>query len=378
MQPALCTLAFIWMAVLPQHTASSFSFPKPSFRVPVHVPVRAPLRRISNVLRDTLDEDRDEIFVTPITLSKLPLSDPPEDDGEISSDIPVVHMAKDPLKNLLLNIDRQRQMHRLAATYFKSRQFLLLFLPSIAITMVSGILAFLASAATDVISPYSGIMRILNPGAVLKRVFTNSVGILSVLSIFMQSLMKELDWSHRHKEHEKLAVDLRTLSEDLVFDKVRLEQVPDSEDDLKETVFQYQSKYNQAVENCSSPLPQQIVNGFELCETRLKFRLMPPVLETSSEEPDTKTIYDKTELKVDWAGLMMGVNDELYNEYCSYRLWPVSIAKGEVMAENTLKKVAEMYLKDQQIYSPDSKSMNLQGLIFNQHKLVKDLNAGVQ
>lgn len=48
------------------------------------------------------------------------------------------------------------------------------------------------------------------------------------------------------------------------------------------------------------------------------------------------------------------------------------------MAENTLKKVAEMYLKDQQIYSPDSKSMNLQGLIFNQHKLVKDLNAGVQ
>lgn len=283
----------------------------------------------------------------------------------------VVADAENPLGELQMNIDRQKQMHRLAATYFNHRHFLFLFIPSICLTMVSGVMSFLSSAGEVDIKTDSGaavvatttlslVRRFLVPNTETRAIYGTTVGVISILSIFLQSISNELDWSHRGKQHERIAVSLRNLDENLTYDILQYETLyaghkdKASDDAIKAMIAKFQSRYEEMVSACDSPLPPQILNAFDLSQSRLRLILYPPVTictDVSTSTSEKKGFIragkvKKTEFDVDWNTLMTSVNNELFNEFCtSTPLWPFYMPRGETVVKRVLKKIDRMYVE---------------------------------
>lgn len=86
------------------------------------------------------------------------------------------------------SILKEHQKHLLASLHFKAVYNHLFFIPSISLTVASGILATLAQSGLYPVST-----------------FTNSIAILAAFSVFWQSLMKQLDYGGRAAQHDSAA-----------------------------------------------------------------------------------------------------------------------------------------------------------------------------
>ena len=89
------------------------------------------------------------------------------------------------------SILKEHQKHLLASLHFKAVYNHFFFIPSIGITVASGILATLAQSGFYSVST-----------------FTNSIAILAAFSVFWQSLMKQLDYGGRSSQHDSTAMAL--------------------------------------------------------------------------------------------------------------------------------------------------------------------------
>jgi hypothetical protein len=214
------------------------------------------------------------------------------------------------LNKLQIELDTNRQMHRLAGKYFACQHFWLLFLPSIAITMVSGILSF----SSD------------NPSfASFESYFALSVGCLSVVSIFLQSMIKELDYGHRAKMHQNAGMDLKMMIESLRFDQLDL---CGDHAKLEELIRSTKDKYIQVMASCKSVLPTEIGNAYEMAITRMALCFMPPVKYNEDDEDNQS--------KVEWLALMKIVNSELFNSFSASLLWPLFMPDAQGVVELTM------------------------------------------
>lgn len=219
---------------------------------------------------------------------------------------------------LQFRVDTMRQMHRLAAKFFYTQNFWMLFLPSMLISMVSGILSFVGM--TDEVGPKQ------------QQNFSLSVGVLSVVSVFFQALSRQLDYSHRSQEHEYTADKLDDMHEVIKFQMILYGQT--GKNDLLGIAEDMQKEYKMILENCSSLLPIQIQNAFELISSRVHSRIFPP----TRIEGDEDCSADK--FKVDnLLELMVLVNNELFNAFVNSRGWPAMLPSAEYVVSTALARL---------------------------------------
>jgi hypothetical protein len=250
------------------------------------------------------------------------------------------------LTMLEMGLDSSRQMHRLAGKHFASQHFWLLFLPSISITMVSGILAFLSD--TPAFASWNSYFSLI-------------VGCLSVVSIFFQSLIKELDFGHRAKMHQNVGMDLKMMRDSLGFDQL---DFCGDHAKLDEIIRSNKNKYTQVTASCKSVLPTEIGNAYEMAYTRMSLSFMPPVKYSDENE------YSKS--KVEWLSLMEIVNNELFNSFSRSRLWPLVVPKGQYVVELTFESL-KRELK-QHLPSGGGNHIGMYELLLLQQESIKSIN----
>lgn len=258
-----------------------------------------------------------------------------------------------PLTKLQLDLDRNRMMHRLAAQYFEFQNFWLLFVPSISVTMISGVLANLLDGGL----PLSDSFRTLS---------CTSVGILSLFSVFLQAVSKELDYSHRAKEHGGVALELRVL-----YDKMKFEELdatvrsPTAGATIQaETFRSYEEEYAQIVAGCQSPLLPEIYNAYELASSRMELAIFPPVRQLFPEDDE----LSKT--KIDWISSMGIVNNEVFNAFGSYWLWPWRLPKAEPIVDTALANIHRLLRTNQDHLDPTG-TQTIYGLLLEQQRGIK-------
>jgi hypothetical protein len=163
------------------------------------------------------------------------------------------------LKNLFINIEQERHMHKLTAQHLRAINNWLLFLPAILLTLGAGVLVLVFEAdldSADDVRVYSSI----------------AVGIISLISVFWQALGKQLDLGVHAALHAATAIALKRLSEDILLTLSAAESIP------AEYVALIGEKFGQAVDACPSNIPYQLDAAFCALSDRLVLIFRPPML----------------------------------------------------------------------------------------------------
>eukprot|EP00591_Stephanopyxis_turris_P014468 CAMPEP_0195538896 /NCGR_PEP_ID=MMETSP0794_2-20130614/49770_1 /TAXON_ID=515487 /ORGANISM="Stephanopyxis turris, Strain CCMP 815" /LENGTH=660 /DNA_ID=CAMNT_0040672907 /DNA_START=479 /DNA_END=2463 /DNA_ORIENTATION=+ len=125
-----------------------------------------------------------------------PSDDTPEGMSDVRNRVDYSGLSKR-VMNLTMIVAKERQMRRLSATHFESTNFLLFFL-NILLTFVSGVISLIAQYDGSNVGNDESIMN-----------FTLVwVGIVSLLSTFLQSLSKHLNWDSKADNHRTAAIAL--------------------------------------------------------------------------------------------------------------------------------------------------------------------------
>ena len=155
---------------------------------------------------------------------------------------------------LSLQVDAECQMQKLAAAHFASWHFWFLFLPPSALTMVIGILAFLATA--------EGIEE--DAHVQLSIV----VGCLALVSVFLQALNDQLAYGARAGMHKSAVLDLKPITDKLKFKQIdRLRSASPATG--MEECRQIYKLYSQVEKGCKSAIPLRVSQAFASIESRL-------------------------------------------------------------------------------------------------------------
>eukprot|EP00547_Thalassionema_nitzschioides_P008509 CAMPEP_0194229888 /NCGR_PEP_ID=MMETSP0156-20130528/44120_1 /TAXON_ID=33649 /ORGANISM="Thalassionema nitzschioides, Strain L26-B" /LENGTH=385 /DNA_ID=CAMNT_0038962451 /DNA_START=17 /DNA_END=1174 /DNA_ORIENTATION=- len=268
--------------------------------------------------------------------------------------------------NLQLNIDRCYQMHRLAGVYFYFQHFWFLFLPPMALTMISGILAFLIDSGI----PFSEVMR---------SSFSVIVGSISIVNVFLQNLNNELNFGHRAKSHKTLALSLKNLLDHLLSIQIRQRRSESQSKDLDSTsdpnlIKDLEKEFETIGKQNDSNLPPEIMIAYDLASTRISLQLFPPV----SFNRKNKDAYNK----VRYINIMGIVNNELFNQFMNSRGWPFFLPKAESVVQRAMNKVkwalkneSGLAIEDTQFWrQPQACGDSLYKLLLEQQKKILRAN----
>ena len=125
------------------------------------------------------------------------------------------------------------------------RFFWFLFLPAIALTLAAGILSVFVTTPDQ----------------------NSIVATLSFVSVFRQSLTKQLNYASRSELHEATSVALDRLSEHIQF--FYNSSSKHTEEKVRESFFKCQEKFDQAMNGVMSPVPIEIVGAYGLLQVKL-------------------------------------------------------------------------------------------------------------
>jgi len=249
----------------------------------------------------------------------------------------------------------EQQKHLLASLHFKAVYDRLLFIPSICLTLVSGILAILLA----------------QPGMYDERtqtVFTIWIAVLASISVFWQSLMKQLNYSGRASLHDSTAIALSRIYK-LAKMRSREQQISDSDKTYNNgsknseqihglesaeegvslmlgetnpdgtTKENYNSssgksgedhgtlskQFDQALQGCTSFVPIKVTAAFDSLDSRINVcnkRLMP----SACQKP-----------KVAWEKVYPALYHQLTLTIIGSKLWPYSAPEAGWAVDEAIK-----------------------------------------
>lgn len=213
------------------------------------------------------------------------------------------------LKNLFIGIEEERHMNKLTAQNLRAVNNWLLFLPSIILTLVSGLVVLIFEAD-------------LRTGNEQLRVYSSIfVGVTSLISVIWQAIMKQLDLGVRAAMHESTASALKRLSEDILLTLSSTDNVP------AEYVALVGEKFGQALDSCQSNVPYKLENAFAAVSDRMVLILRPPF-----GKPARKHVQ-----RVDFMQLYATVYDELTMEIISHWAWPFAFPQSRDVSDAALR-----------------------------------------
>jgi hypothetical protein len=237
-----------------------------------------------------------------------------------------------------LMVERQVQMnlikHNLAAKYFGCRQFWFFTVPQAILTMISSILAFVAT--TELIDETP------------KIILNTFVGSTSGIVVFLQTMSGICNYGIRGAMHEGVAIDLRDLRDDLVLIGFKLgftedqqgsknpsatptgEEEEDS-DELNTSFESIQSRFQQILSGCKSNVPMELMESFHGIKSNLMVGGSKATHEYFADiYGDPNTIDQKLEFKV---------YDILASEILEDRFFPLYLPDSKRIVEETMSRL---------------------------------------
>lgn len=213
------------------------------------------------------------------------------------------------LKNLFICIEQERHMHKLSGQHFRAVNNWFMFLPSILMTLGSGLTVLIFQAD-------------LNSDNDMLRVYSSiGVGVVALISVFWQALSKQLDLGVRGALHDATSMALKRLSEDILLTMSSAETIP------AEYVALMGEKCGQAVDSCTSNVPYKLDAAFSAMADRMILMLRPPMGHAPRK-------YMK---KMDLVRLYTTAYDELSAEIISYIFFPFALPNPRSASDGALR-----------------------------------------
>jgi hypothetical protein len=211
------------------------------------------------------------------------------------ADAPTTNSMHKKLHELMNWVEDERLKHTLAFEHFEARAFVFMFIPITFITLVSGTLS-LYSATDDQID---------------NLVF--SAGLLSLFTTFLNALQDKLNFRGRAEMHKSAYLQLKKMFFELASLNVE-SWSPDSEEELGGKIAILERSFMEIQNGCSSVLPTQINEPFNLLENRAKtiFRL----------DAGVQDIYEEERMFYSMAG------NELSGAISSYKVYGIGFFFG--------------------------------------------------
>jgi len=257
---------------------------------------------------------------------------------------------------------QEEQQQKLSALHFDAIHDYVFFFPSVIITLLGGILAILVKST-------------LVTSGKTQTVIALVIAILSIVSTFFQSLMKQFDFSGRAGFHDSCAralnklllfskLDAREAAYNSIFkslstgttlsvgknklaeedhDESKKPSAKKGKDDAKDDVKKGDdgtkkgdddehkksdgslvAQFRQAVDTCSSVVPIEISMAFKIMRTRL-------------ELVNKSTLIHKVHAKVDFSIVLPSLVYALSNTIVTYKGFPILLPDPEWAVDTTLK-----------------------------------------
>lgn len=225
------------------------------------------------------------------------------------------------LKNLFINIEQERQIHKLTAQHLRAIHNWLLFLPAILLSLSAGVLVLVFEADLDSTEE--------------ARVYTSiAVGVVSLISVFWQALCKQLDLGVHGALHAATAIALKRLSEDILLTLSAAETIP------AEYVALIGEKFGQAVDACPSNIPYQLDAAFSALSDRMVLIFRPPMI---GNAPRTHV------QKLDYIRLYATAYDELSAEVIDYIWFPFAFPNPRIASEAALSNFKSIVTEGKEV-----------------------------
>jgi hypothetical protein len=231
----------------------------------------------------------------------------------------------DMVMNIQHKVLMERQMQRLAMAHFAFWHFWFLFMPGAALTMASGVLAFLSTSEA------------IEEGHRTRLVVV--VGCLALVATFVQTLNDLLKYGTRAEMHQSAVLDLKAIYDALDF--MQISRIGGTK--RHADVTEYQKIYSQVQQGCKSTIPLRVIQCFNTMDTRIL-----------SQIPANKEVH--FEGKVGVIHLYETVSNEIYCAIAAYWLFPLVLPDPDRIMVLVLKRVHEMMAKDLQ---PAERSLNI-------------------
>ncbi len=260
------------------------------------------------------------------------------------------------LQQIWVFCESQRQMHKLAHEYFASRDFYFNFLPIVILTFVAGALSLFIT--TNIVE---------EPG---KTYLGIAVGLVSVLSVAVQSVAKESSYSARAELHRNAALGMKTLKDEIDFqlvdpgmevnptlanaeihtidedeetgadksDKKEKEEEANVEiEEKKETTVEtYRRISMQILDSCKSVVPIRIAQPFLLVDSRLTLEL--------SDKTMKEKLYRKHGRMAEQL-LAASWYNELFVQISNSRAWPMIVPHPDSVVDRAKGEVVQTFIE---------------------------------
>ena len=220
------------------------------------------------------------------------------------------------LRNLFISIEEERHLHRLTAQHMLAIHNWLLFLPSILLSLVAGLVVLVFEADIDFgenAQVYSSI----------------AVGVLSLVSVFWQALSKQMDLGTRSALHNACSVALKRISEDILLTMSAAETIP------AEYVALIGEKYGQAADACPLTIPYKLEAAFSHLSDRMVLMLRPPMGQSSNKNPKN----------IDFLRLYATAYDELSAEVINHFSFPFAFPDPRKVSEIALQNFKSIIIE---------------------------------
>jgi hypothetical protein len=225
------------------------------------------------------------------------------------------------LKNIFINIEQERHMHKLTSQHLRAIHNWLLFLPSMILTLSAGIIVLVFEAdlnSIDSIRVYSSI----------------AVGVICLVSVFWQALCKQLDLGVRGALHGSTAIALKRLSEDILLTLSAADRIP------AEYVALIGEKFGQAVDACPSGIPYKLDAAFSALSDRMVLMFKPPVFGSAPR---------RHVQKLDFIRLYATAYDELSAEIIDYFAFPFGFPSPRLSSDAALSNFKSIITEGKEV-----------------------------
>jgi len=243
-----------------------------------------------------------------------------------------------------LRIYRSILMHSLAAEYFRCRHFWVFEFQQGLYTMISSILAFVAT--TDLVDSRTSI------------ILTTIVGATTIFVGFLQAMNSLCSYGTRATLHESVAVDLRDQRNQLRMLRCKLgymegngltalgtqySGVEGEKEEYSDGTFEsIRSKYEQTLNGCKSAIPLDISEAFNGVESSLYTTAVQSMVELFVHLYGPKFPFE-----------VLGIKqcDVVAEQIMSYPLFPALLPRSRNTVKQSLKGMRKAYKEGWEFYN---------------------------
>ncbi len=231
-------------------------------------------------------------------------------------------------ENLMMEIHKNLKMHRLAADYFKFRNFVFFQAPQALLAMASAMMAFMGAA--DVFESTAA-----------KQIVTLA-GSCSALVVVLQTLSGYCSYGMRASMHDGTTIYLRDLDDDLtlLMSKLRKSETTEKNQEEKssqsqrnvrineDTYESLQNRYRHSLKGCKSDVPTQITEAFSEIDS---FILLSRTT-SNRKYLEECGMFESQKFR----GITLKSYDRLASNMVGYVYWPLKIPCPKTLVKMTI------------------------------------------